>query len=103
MMELSRRNLLAGTAAAAAGAAFSGPAAKAATPQSGQQGPGFYRFKIGNFEVTAINDGTWYRKLDPGFVRNAEIGEVQKALSNVFLPTDVIPIPFTTLVVNTGS
>ncbi len=103
MTELSRRNLLAGTALAAAGAALAPAAARAAAPQSGQQGPGFYRFKVGNIEVTAVNDGTWYRKLDGGFVKNAELGDVQKALSDVFLPTDVVPIPFTTLVVNNGS
>jgi len=37
------------------------------SPPSGQQGPGFYRFKVGNYEVTAINDGTWFLKLNPGF------------------------------------
>lgn len=102
MTGLSRRHLLAGTALAAAGAALP-HAAGAAAPQSGQQGPGFYRFKIGEYEVTAINDGTWYRKLDAGFVRNAELPAVQNALSAAFLPTDVVPIPFTTLMINTGS
>ena len=29
--------------------------------------------------------------------------DVQQALSDAFLPTDVVPIPFTTLMVNTGS
>jgi glyoxylase-like metal-dependent hydrolase (beta-lactamase superfamily II) len=102
LTDLSRRQLLAGTAIAAVGAALPHPA-RAAAPQSGQQGPGFYRFKVGDYEVTAINDGTWYRKLDPTFVRNAELPDVQKALADAFLPTDVVPIPFTTLVVNTGS
>jgi glyoxylase-like metal-dependent hydrolase (beta-lactamase superfamily II) len=94
--------MLAGTALAAAAATLP-QATRAAAPQSGQQGPGFYRFKVGDYEVTAINDGTWYRKLDPSFVRNAELAQVQKALADVFLPTDTVPIPFTTLIVNTGS
>ena len=102
MSALSRRHLLAGTAVAAIGAALP-QSVRAAAPQSGQQGPAFYRFKIGDYEVTAINDGTWYRKLDPSFVRNAALPDVQKALSDAFLPTDVVPIPFTTLMVNTGS
>ena len=97
MTSLSRRHLLAGTALAAAGMSLPLAGARAAAPQSGQQGPGFYRFKIGNYEVTAINDGTWYRKLEGDFVRNAEMADVQKALADAFLP-----IPFTTLVVNTG-
>ncbi len=102
MPHLSRRQLLAGAAVATAGAALP-QTADAAAPQSGQQGPGFYRFKIGDYEVTAVNDGTWYRKLDPSFVRNADFPDVQKALADAFLPTDVVPIPFTTLMVNTGS
>jgi glyoxylase-like metal-dependent hydrolase (beta-lactamase superfamily II) len=102
MTELSRRHLLAGAALAATATALP-QAARAAAPQSGQQGPGFYRFKVGDYEITAINDGTWFRKLDPSFVRNAEFADVQKALAAAFLPTDVVPIPFTTLVVNTGS
>jgi glyoxylase-like metal-dependent hydrolase (beta-lactamase superfamily II) len=104
MTGLSRRHLLAGGALAAASTALPATnAARAAAPQSGQQGPGYYRFKVGNFEVTAINDGTWYRKLDENFVRNAKLPDVQQALSDAFLPTDVVPIPFTTLIVNTGS
>ena len=102
MTSLSRRHLLAGTALTAAGLSLPLAGARAAAPQSGQQGPGFYRFKIGNYEVTAINDGTWYRKLEGDFVRNAEMADVQKALADAFLPTDRVPIPFTTLVVNTG-
>ncbi len=106
-MDLSRRQLLAGTALAGTALATASTAlpkaALAAAPQSGQQGPGFYRYKVGNYEVTAVNDGTWFLKLNPGFVRNAEFGDVQKALSDAFLPTDAIPIPFTTLIVNTGT
>jgi glyoxylase-like metal-dependent hydrolase (beta-lactamase superfamily II) len=100
---LSRRHLLTGTAIAAAAATMPATSLLAAAPPSGKQNPGFYRFKIGNFEVTAVNDGTWFRKLDESFVRNAPLPDVQRALSDAFLPTDVVPIPFTTLVVNTGS
>ena len=75
----------------------------AAAPQSGQQGPGFYRFKIGDYEVTAINDGTWFRSSNPSSCATPNSPTCRQALSDAFLPTDVIPIPFTTLMVNTGS
>jgi glyoxylase-like metal-dependent hydrolase (beta-lactamase superfamily II) len=103
MTALSRRTLLTASAAVAALPALGLPRAKAAAPAAGKQGPGFYRFKVGDFEVTAVNDGTWYRPLDDKFVRNAPFPEVQKALSDVFLPTGTLPIPFTALIVNTGS
>ena len=44
------------------------------------QGPGVYRQKIGSYEVTALYDGTWFRKIDDKFVRNAGPAEVTKAL-----------------------
>ncbi len=53
-MDISRRTLLAAAPAAAIGAP---PPARAAAPFSGKQAPGFYRFRIGDFEVTALLDG----------------------------------------------
>jgi glyoxylase-like metal-dependent hydrolase (beta-lactamase superfamily II) len=103
MTALSRRTLLASSAAALAATSAPTFTARAAAPITGQQGAGIYRYKIGSFEITAINDGTWYRALDDKFVKNAPFADVQKALSDQFLPTDKIPIPFTTLMVNTGS
>jgi len=104
MSDLSRRQLLASAALAGAAAALPHtPSAWAAAPRSGpQQNPGFYRFKVGDFEVTAINDGTWFRKLNDSFVRNAPMADVQNALAAAFLPTDALPVPFTALIVNTG-
>ena len=55
---------------------------------AGTQATGVYRYKIGSYELTAIYDGTWYRKIDDKFVRNAAWPEVQKALADHFLPAD---------------
>lgn len=103
MTELNRRSLLAGTALATVATALPAAPALAAAPAAGKQGPGIYRFKVGSYELTAVNDGTWYRPLDDKFVRNAPFTEVQKAMADAFLPTDKLPIAFTTLIVNTGS
>lgn len=106
MTALSRRVLFTASAATAAVATMPRLGvsdAEAAAPAAGKQGPGFYRFKVGDYEITAINDGTWYRSFDEKFVRNAPFAEVQKALSDAFLPTDKLPTPFTALIVNTGS
>ncbi len=100
-MSITRRTMLAGTAAAGAAFAAVGPAfAKA--PMSGQQAPGFHRFKIGSFEVTALHDGAVSRDMPKGFVRNASDAEVSAAFTEVGLPGDKLTITFTTLVVNTG-
>jgi glyoxylase-like metal-dependent hydrolase (beta-lactamase superfamily II) len=97
---LSRRGLLAGTAAAAL-AANADPAA-ARAPAAGKETPGIYRYKIGTFELTALYDGIWYRPITDQFIRNAPFAEVESALADAYMPHDKLATPFTTLVVNTG-
>jgi glyoxylase-like metal-dependent hydrolase (beta-lactamase superfamily II) len=97
---LSRRTLLTGAALAGTVALVS--SAHAAAPHAGKSGPAFYRFRLGDFEITALYDGIWNRPLDEKFVRNAPFAEVQKALTAHFLAPDKLPLPFTALLVNTG-
>ena len=101
MPTLTRRSLLAGSAAAAL-VAGAEPAA-AAAPPAGKQAPGLYRYKIGAFELTALYDGIWYRPITEKFIRNAPFAEVEHALDAAFMPHDKLATPFTTLIVNTGS
>jgi glyoxylase-like metal-dependent hydrolase (beta-lactamase superfamily II) len=103
MPHLSRRNVLTGSALTVATASSGWPPAHAAAPPSGKQAFGFYRYKLGDYEMTAINDGVWLRAIDDQFVHNADFKEVQNALAASFQPTDKLPIPFTSLVVNTGT
>lgn len=98
---IDRRSLL--IAGASAGIASTlAPPATAATAPVGKQAPGIYRYKVGEFELTAITDGVARRKLEEGFVRNASLADVQAALEAAFLPKDTLNIPYTPLVVNTG-
>jgi glyoxylase-like metal-dependent hydrolase (beta-lactamase superfamily II) len=110
-MSITRRTVLA-TAPLAATALGGSALAQAQTnqamtgqapadPAGSRQAPGFYRYKVGDIEVTAINDGFAQRPLD-GFIRNAELAQVQQALQEAFLPTNALPISFTTLVLNRG-
>ena len=60
MTQLTRRHLFAG--AAAAGAVFAGSKtivspASAAAPAAGTQNAGWYRYKVGDFEVTSSPTG----------------------------------------------
>jgi glyoxylase-like metal-dependent hydrolase (beta-lactamase superfamily II) len=101
-MSMTRRTVLAtAPAAALGGPALAQQPASAQTPAPSQQAPGFYRYKVGDIEVTAIHDGFAPRPLD-GLVRNADLGDVKKAMVDAFLPTDVLPITFTTLALKTG-
>ncbi len=96
-MSISRRFFV----GAATAAAFVPAASQAAQPLAGKQAPTFYRYKVGDIEITAINDGVAQRPLD-GFIKNAPADEVRKVLGDAFMAQDKITIPFTSLVVNTG-
>ena len=65
---IDRRTFVAG---AVVGTAMVAAPALGATPPSGKQAPALYRYKVGNFEITAVHDGTWFRDIDEKFVRNA--------------------------------
>ncbi|WP_245615685.1 MBL fold metallo-hydrolase [Afifella pfennigii] len=69
---------------------------------SGEQLPGAYRYRLGDFTVTQITDGMAARPLDAGFVVNAELEDVQGALQEAFLPPDKLFIPFTPLTLRSG-
>ena len=98
MTGISRRNLLAGSAAAV----LAGGVAHAAAPKAAAQGPGVYRHKLGDIQITALYDGLWPLKIDGDFVRNASGAAVNSALATAFLPPNVLPVSFTVLLVNTG-
>ncbi len=106
-MELNRRTLLASasavSAAAVAGPLISSVPTAAQTAPAGKQAPAFYRYKIGSFEVTSVNDGVARFPLADTFVRNVKKEEVQKALAEAYLPTDVMTIWFNPTLINTGS
>jgi len=96
---LTRRALLAGSAAASFAAAAA--PASAETAPSERAAPGVFRYKIGSYELTALYDGIWYRPIDDKFIK-APFAEVERALDQAFMPHDRLATPFTTLIVNTG-
>lgn len=102
-MSLTRRHILAGSAAIGTAAASGLPmlgSARAAAPMAGKQAPGFYRHKIGDYEVTILNDGVAEAPL--GGIR-APAEEVNAALEAAFLPKGKLSPPFNVTLVNTGS
>jgi len=101
MTAFSRRSFLTGPMLAA-GAAVLPVRARAVAPMATAQGPGVYRYKLGDYQLTALYDGIWYLPIDDKFVHNASGTEVNDALAAAFLPPSVLPISFTALLVNTG-
>jgi glyoxylase-like metal-dependent hydrolase (beta-lactamase superfamily II) len=100
MSGVTRRGILA--ASAAATLAVQAGSAKAEAAAANTATPGIYHYKIGSYELTALYDGIWYRPITEKFIRNASFADVEHALDAAFMPQDKLATPFTTLIVNTG-
>jgi len=105
MTEFTRRSMLQGSAALAItlGSAPMLIPAQAAAPATGKQISGFYRYKVGGFEITVVTDGANRMKLPDNFVANATKDEVNTALLAAHMEKDVFVGPYNPIVVNTGA
>ncbi len=63
---------------------------------------GFYKYKVGDIEVTAVYDGIWRKPHDPTFIKNATVEETKAALAKAGLTTEFMPIPLTVIVLKIG-
>src|ERR1700676_735732 len=101
-MELTRRHALAAGAVSAATPLLPTTPAKAAAPAADKQAPSFYRYKVGDIQVTVVSDGASTFPLADTFVLNAKKDEVNAALDKAFQPKDKVTIHFAPLVINTA-
>ena len=98
-MPISRRTLLTGAATAALAPSL----AHAALPLSGKQAPGFYRFKLGEYEVTLLHDGERSFTPPANFVTNVPPDQALAAAGEAFMPAGKVTVPFNPTLINTGS
>src|SRR5712692_10811339 len=106
MTEFNRRHVLTGAVAATAATVltpFALAPARATAPLAGKQAPSFYRSKLGDFEITVVNDGARAIPLPAAFVRNVPNEQVLAAAEAAYMPKGSIVAPFNPIVVNTGA
>ncbi len=101
-MELTRRHILAGAAGVAAAPLLPAISANAAAPMADKQAPSFYRYKVGDVQVTVVSDGVNTFALGGNFVPNAKVEDVAAALEKAYMPKDKVSIQFGPLVINSG-
>jgi glyoxylase-like metal-dependent hydrolase (beta-lactamase superfamily II) len=102
MIATSRRNLI--LSAAVAGAALGLDKSLAiAAPARGQKTPdptqGFFRYKVGDAECTALYDGIWEKAHDAAYFSNATVAETKEALAAAGFTTAFVTIPITVFVI----
>ncbi|WP_316167503.1 MULTISPECIES: MBL fold metallo-hydrolase [unclassified Bradyrhizobium] len=106
MTDLSRRQVLVAAAAVGAASALSPlglSIARAAVPAAGAQAPGFYRYKVGDYECTSINDGARTFPMPDKFVTNLPKEEALAAADEAYMPKGMVTVPFNPQLINTGS
>jgi glyoxylase-like metal-dependent hydrolase (beta-lactamase superfamily II) len=105
MNDFSRRQLLSGIAAAGAATALTPlgtPVAEASVQPSRSQAPGFYRYKVGDYECTSINDGVFSRPIE-NFVTNISKEEALAASQAAYMSNGMVALPLNPQLINTGS
>jgi len=109
-MQISKRNILKGLIAAPVLAspalilASAGQAnSQTSEPVASAQVAGFYRYRVGDIEVTALLDG--YTALPTGFVLGYEADAAREATEKSYrrFTPDMVNIPVNGYVINTGS
>ena len=101
LANFTRRDALVGAAAAAGTFALSAQG-QAAAPFLNTQAPAWHRFKLGDFECTAISDGPLALGPGAGVLQGVPAEEINRLLASHFLPTDNMVLEQNALVVNTG-
>ena len=106
MMQMTRRNLFVGVAAASAATALTplmGRSALASAPVAGKQAAAFYRYKVGSYECTSINDGARSFPMPDTFVKNVPKDQALAAAEAAYMPKGMVTVPFNPQIINTGS
>ena len=85
MSEINRRAILAGTTAAAGTHTFCREfSGTRYASMAGKQVPGWYRYKVGEIEVTVVTDGARTFPLTDSYVTNVKKGDVSAVLAANF-------------------
>jgi glyoxylase-like metal-dependent hydrolase (beta-lactamase superfamily II) len=77
------------------------PTARAAVQPSGAQAPGFYRYKVGDYECTSINDGARSFPMPEKFLTN--VAKDEAAADAAYMPKGMVTVRFTPQLINIGS
>ena len=101
MFEISRRDLVLGSAGAALVFGLKGQIKFIGAAQA-QRAADSLKYKVGDIEVFSLHDGTIERVLNDGYVKNASLDEVKKALTAGGIGPDKFDNPFTMTAIRTG-
>jgi glyoxylase-like metal-dependent hydrolase (beta-lactamase superfamily II) len=98
---LSRRRALTLLGLGAAGITLESRGATASSQD--RSNPGYYRFNVGDFQLTVFNDGyKIFQPVQPFWASEANSNELNSALEAAFLPTDHVMGYYNVILIDTG-
>jgi glyoxylase-like metal-dependent hydrolase (beta-lactamase superfamily II) len=77
------------------------PLAQAGAPMAQTQVPGYYRYQLGQFEITALYDGAI--ELDTKLLKNTDAADLNQLLSRMFVGNPKMQTAVNAYLINTGS
>jgi glyoxylase-like metal-dependent hydrolase (beta-lactamase superfamily II) len=101
MFEISRRDLVLGSTAAALVFGLKGPVSFIGAAHA-QRAADSLKFKVGEIDAFSLHEGSVERVLNEGFVKNASLDDVKKALTAGGIGPDKFDNPFTVTAIRTG-
>ena len=101
MFEISRRDLVLGSTAAALVFGLKAPVSFIGAAQA-QRAADSLKDKVGDIEVFSLHEGSVERPVAEGFVKNASLDDVKKALTAAGIGPDKFDLPFTVTAIRTG-
>lgn len=100
MHDLTRRNLFVGVAASAA-VTLIPRATTAAAPVI--KSTGIFTYKVGDYEIVQLRDGARTFPIPDTFVVNLSKDKAIEAAAAAYIPDGQVTIPFSPMIINTGS
>ena len=102
MFEISKRDLILGSTGAALVFGLKTPVNFVGAAHA-QRAADSLKYKVGDIEVFSLHEGTTERVLDAGFVKNAALEDVKKALTAGGIGPDKFANPYTVTAIRRGS
>jgi glyoxylase-like metal-dependent hydrolase (beta-lactamase superfamily II) len=104
MTQMTRRNLFATAAAAGAATALTPLLSRNAFAAGAPiKSSGYYTYKLGDYEIVQLMDGARTFPMPDGFVVNASKEKAIAAAEAAYMPGGKLTIPFSPMLINTGS
>jgi glyoxylase-like metal-dependent hydrolase (beta-lactamase superfamily II) len=100
MLDLTRRDLFVGVTASAA-ATLAPRVAKADVPPV--KSTGIFSYKVGDYEIVQLRDGARTFLMPDTFIVNVSKDKAIEAAAAAYIPNGQVTIPFSPMIINTGS